>query len=115
MSKRPSEMAIAARRWLSTASLSTASRSIPSMVAMASAQMPCWVCGWLARSRMLPLSNTGEAPGVGGGRPLPLISSVPPATTMSDMPDMMVEAAKLTVVMPEPQKRSSVTPLLRMS
>ena len=27
------------------------------------------------------------------------------------MPDMMEAAAMLTVVMPEPQKRSSVTPL----
>ena len=88
---------------------------MPSIVAMVSAQMPCWVCGWLARSRMLPLSNTGDAPGVGGGRPLPLISSVPPATTRSDMPDMMVAAAKFTVVIPEPQKRSRVTPLLRTS
>ena len=88
---------------------------MPSMVAMVSAQIPCWVCGWLLRSRMLPESNTGEAPGCGGGRPLPLIISVPPATTRSDMPDMMVEAAKFTAVIPEPQNRSSVTPEERTS
>ena len=43
------------------------------------------------------------------------IISVPPATTRSDMPDMMVEAAKFTVEMPEPQNRSMVTPLERTS
>ncbi len=31
------------------------------------------------------------------------------------MPDMMVEAAKFTAVMPEPQNRSSVTPWQRTS
>ena len=31
------------------------------------------------------------------------------------MPDMIEAAAMLTLVMPEPQKRSSVTPLARMS
>ncbi len=31
------------------------------------------------------------------------------------MPALMVEAAKFTAVMPEPQKRSSVTPLERTS
>ena len=31
------------------------------------------------------------------------------------MPDMIDAAARLTAVMPEPQKRSSVTPLARMS
>ena len=31
------------------------------------------------------------------------------------MPDMMVAAARFTVVMPEPQKRSRVTPLARVS
>src|SRR5689334_17620094 len=40
------------------------------------------------------------------------IISVPPATTRSAMPAMMLCAAMFTVVMPEPQKRSSVTPLL---
>ena len=44
-----------------------------------------------------------------------LIISVPPAMTRSDMPDMIVEAPKLTVEMPDPQKRSMVTPEARMS
>ena len=61
---------------------------------MVSAQMPCWVCGWLLRSRMLPPSNTGEAPGSAARRSLPHIISVPPATTRSYMPDMMVEARR---------------------
>ncbi len=39
------------------------------------------------------------------------IISVPPATTRSSMPAMIEAAAMLTAVMPEPQKRSSVTPL----
>ena len=43
------------------------------------------------------------------------IISVPPPMTRSAMPDMMVDAARLTAVMPEPQKRSRVTPLLRTS
>ena len=37
--------------------------------------------------------------------------SVPPAMTMSSMPDTTMPAAKFDVVMPLPQKRSSVTPL----
>ena len=32
-------------------------RSMPSIVAIASAHTPCWVCGCLARSTMLPLSR----------------------------------------------------------
>ena len=39
------------------------------------------------------------------------IISVPPATTRSSMPDMMQAAARLTALMPEPQKRSIVMPL----
>jgi len=44
-----------------------------------------------------------------------LIISVPPAITRSSMPDMIDAAARFTVVMPEPQKRSSVMPLALMS
>ena len=43
------------------------------------------------------------------------IISVPPAITTSSKPAMMEAAAMFTVVMPEPQKRSSVTPLARKS
>jgi len=43
------------------------------------------------------------------------IFSVPPAMTRSSAPDMIEAAAMLTLVMPEPQKRSSVTPLARTS
>ena len=43
------------------------------------------------------------------------IISVPPAITRSSEPDMMEAAAMLTLVMPDPQKRSSVTPLARTS
>jgi len=52
-----------------------------------------------------------------GGRPSALrrpgidIISVPPAITRSSKPAMIEAAAMFTVVMPEPQKRSSVTPL----
>src|SRR5215469_2766550 len=43
------------------------------------------------------------------------IISVPPATTRSSRPAMIDAAAMLTLVMPEPQNRSSVTPLARTS
>ena len=43
------------------------------------------------------------------------IISVPPAMTTSSMPDMTCAAAKFTLVMPPPQKRSSVMPEARMS
>ena len=43
------------------------------------------------------------------------IISVPPAMTRSSMPAMIEAAAMFTAVMPEPQKRSSVTPLARTS
>ena len=49
------------------------------------------------------------------GWPLSDIISVPPAITRSSMPDMMLAAAMFTVVMPEPQKRSSVMPEERTS
>jgi hypothetical protein len=39
------------------------------------------------------------------------IISVPPEITRSSMPAMMALAAMLVLVMPEPQKRSRVTPL----
>jgi hypothetical protein len=39
------------------------------------------------------------------------IISVPPEITRSSMPAMMALAAMLVLVMPEPQNRSSVTPL----
>ena len=78
---------------------------------MASAATPWFVCGWRARRRSLPPSMKGD-------RLLPLvfaayddIISAPPATTTSSMPDMTGAAPKLAPVMPEPQKRSSVTPL----
>jgi hypothetical protein len=48
-------------------------------------------------------------------RPSIDIISVPPAITRSSEPDMMELAAMLTLVMPEPQKRSSVTALARTS
>ena len=84
------------------------------MVAMASAQTPWLDCGWRARRRRLPLSI------IGGPSPAPRrlgmdIISVPPAITRSSMPDMIEAAARFTAVMPEPQNRSSVTPLERMS
>ena len=44
--------------------------------------------------------------------PVRLIISVPPATTQSSMPDMTCAAARLTEVIPPPQNRSSVVPLL---
>ncbi len=43
------------------------------------------------------------------------IISVPPATTRSSMPAITAVAAMLALVMPEPQKRSRVTPLALMS
>ncbi len=43
------------------------------------------------------------------------IISVPPEMTRSSMPAMIALAAKLVAVMPEPQKRSSVTPLALVS
>jgi hypothetical protein len=48
-------------------------------------------------------------------RPSIDIISVPPAMTRSSEPDMMAFAAMLTLVMPDPQNRSSVTPLARTS
>ena len=79
---------------------------------MASAQTPWLDCGWRARSRRLPLSML---PGPSRSVAVIDIISVPPAIIRSSMPDMIECAARLTVVMPEPQKRSSVTPLARMS
>ena len=43
------------------------------------------------------------------------IISVPPETTRSSMPAMIALAAMLALVMPDPQNRSSVTPLAVMS
>jgi hypothetical protein len=40
---------------------------------------------------------------------------VPPAITRSSDPDMIELAAMLTLVMPDPQNRSSVTALARTS
>ena len=72
-------------------------------------------CGWRARRRRLPLSMVG-GPSSPGERRLGMdIISVPPATMRSSMPDMIEAAAILTVVMPDPQKRSRVTPLERTS
>ncbi len=39
------------------------------------------------------------------------IISAPPAMTTSSIPAMIVAAAKFADVIPDPQKRSSVTPL----
>ena len=79
---------------------------------MASAQTPWCDCGWRARRRRLPESIIiGPSP----RRVCIDIFSVPPAITRSSWPDMIEAAAMLTVVMPEPQKRSSVTPEARMS
>ena len=44
-------------------------------------------------------------------RPSIDIISVPPAITISSAPAMMEFAAMMALVIPEPQKRSSVTPL----
>ena len=43
------------------------------------------------------------------------IISVPPETTRSSIPDMTDEAAIFALVIPDPQNRSSVTPLALMS
>jgi hypothetical protein len=81
---------------------------MPSSVATASAQTPWCDCGCLARSRKLPVSIiNGPSP----RRSAIDIFSVPPPITRSSVPDMTEAAAKFTEVMPEPQKRSSVTPL----
>ena len=72
-----------------------------SSVAMASAQTPWFDCGWLSRRRRLPESMKGLRPPMMA--PYCDIISVPPATTRSAKPAMIVEAARLVVVMPEPQ------------
>ena len=87
---------------------------MPSRVAMASAQTPWLVWGWSLRRRLLPLSIT-MGPSAAVRRLGMDIISVPPATTRSAMPDMMLAAAMLTAVMPEPQNRSSVMPDERVS
>src|SRR4051812_23821615 len=85
---------------------------MPSNVAIASAATPWCVCGCRARSRSLPASISGPrtficaSPSAGCSD----IISQPPAMTTSSNPDMIDAAAKLVVVMPEPQKRSRVTP-----
>jgi len=43
------------------------------------------------------------------------IISVPPETTSSSIPAITASAAMLALVMPEPQNRSSITPLAWMS
>jgi hypothetical protein len=43
------------------------------------------------------------------------IISVPPPMTRCSWPDITIAAAKLLAVIPDPQKRSRVTPLARMS
>ena len=64
--------------------------------------------------------EAGTAVRIMTGAPLPRlrsmdIISVPPATTRSSMPDLMQAAARLTALMPDPQKRSIVMPLALMS
>ena len=79
---------------------------MPSIVAMASAQMPWCDCGCWARRCRLPESiSIGPASGSGFGALEAVydIISQPPAMTRSSMPDMIWAAARFTVVMPEPQ------------
>ncbi len=82
---------------------------MPSSVAMASAHTPWCDCGWISW-RCALLAPIGSRPFLGSD-----IISVPPETTRSSMPAMIALAAKLALVMPEPQKRSRVTPLALMS
>ena len=110
-------MATAARACDSAASSSSAWREMPSSEAIASAATPWWVCGCRARRCSFPASIIGPrtdccaAPSAGCSD----IISQPPAMTTSSMPDMIDAAAMMLVVMPEPQKRSRVTPLALMS
>ena len=80
---------------------------------MASAQTPWCDWGWRARKRRLPASIIiGPSPERRFGID---IISVPPAITRSSWPAMIEAAAIFTLVMPEPQNRSSVTALARVS
>ena len=72
---------------------------------MASAHTPWCGWGWID-CRCALLAPIGSSPFFGRD-----IISVPPAMTRSSMPAMMALAAMLVAVMPDPQKRSSVTPL----
>src|SRR5580658_4180402 len=77
--KRPSSMATAARRWLSTAYASTSARPKPSMVAIRSAEIPWGTVG--NRSRKAGLSPSIEMDPT--ERFQRDIDSTPPATTRS--------------------------------
>ena len=81
--------------------------------AIASAHTPWCGCGCSSRKCKLPLSMKGEP--LNSGVPNNDIISAPPPMTRSSMPDMMEAAAKLTVVMPDPQKRSRVIALAFVS
>ena len=78
-SNRPSSIATAARRWLSTAYSSTSPRANPSIVAIRSAEMPWGTVGNRSLNAGLPPSIVTD-PAVRFHRD---IDSTPPATTRS--------------------------------
>ena len=82
---------------------------MPSSDAIASAHTPWCDCGWISWRCALP-APIGRRPFFGND-----IISVPPPMTRSSWPAITIAAAKLLAVMPEPQKRSRVTPLARTS
>ncbi len=108
-SNRPSWIARSARACDSAARASRSVRGIPSIVAIASAQTPWCDCGWIS-SRWGLFAPIGNSPFLGND-----IISVPPDTTRSSIPAMIAVAAMFALVIPDPQKRSRVTPLALMS
>ena len=88
---------------------SRARRSMPSSGAMASAHTPWCDWGWIC-CRCSLRAPIGRRPFLGSD-----IISVPPPMVTSSRPAITMAAAKLLAVMPEPQNRSSVTPLARTS